>query len=202
MSQDHREPDAGRSGRDVMDVGIAQWRRERPDLDPSAKAVTGRLLRMHDVILRAFNRFLASHNLKYADYAVIATLRSSGAPFEMTPSALHDMMALSSGGLSKVLGRLEAQGLVSRTVADEDRRNVIVGLTGPGRDLADRTMTLQAEAEHALLAPLTKRERETVAAALRKLIIHNEGVFVEAARPPRTEPADAPAAADSSDRSR
>lgn len=167
---------------DVMDVGIAQWHRERPDLDPSAKAVTGRVLRAHDIIVRSFNRMLAGHRLKYADYAVIATLRASGAPFEMTPGALHGMIALSSGGLSKTLGRLETQGLINRRAADGDRRSVIVGLTGAGRALAERTMALQADAEHALLAPLTKRERILVAAALRKLILHNEGAFVEATR--------------------
>ncbi|MCF3935697.1 MarR family transcriptional regulator [Acuticoccus sp. M5D2P5] len=167
-----------------MDVGLAQWHRERPDLDPSAKAVTGRILRLHDIILRAFNRVLASHGLKYADYAVIATLRASGAPYEMTPSALHNMMALSSGGLSKVLGRLEAQGLIVRRTAEEDRRSVIVALTEAGHALTEPTMAFQANAEHDILAPLTKRERDQVAAALRKLIIYNEGVFVEPAPTP------------------
>src|SRR5690606_881444 len=66
----------------AMDVGVAQWRTERPDLDSSAKAITGRILRLHDVILRAFNSAFAAHGLKYPNYAVLATLRSAGEPYE------------------------------------------------------------------------------------------------------------------------
>ena len=40
---------------DIVGRGIAQWRRERPDIDCSGKSVVGRILRLQDVILRAAN---------------------------------------------------------------------------------------------------------------------------------------------------
>lgn len=164
--------------KDVMDVGIAQWRRERPDLDPSAKAITGRILRLHDVILRAFNSAFAVHGLKYPNYAVLATLRSSGDPYEMTPSALQEMMVLTSGGLSKLLGRLEDQGLIQRTVGPNDRRSVIVKLTESGRRLIDQAMATQAKVEHQLIASLSAEERELMERLLRRLVLTNGGRFL------------------------
>lgn len=161
--------------RDVMDVGIALWARERPDLDASAKAVTGRVLRLHDIILKAFNAALERHGLGYADYAVIATIRASGPPFEMTPSQLHRMMAMSSGGLSKVLGRLDRQGWIERSTASNDRRQVLVALTVDGRRLADEAMATQAQVEQELLSALSAHERDEAARLLKKLILSSAG---------------------------
>jgi DNA-binding MarR family transcriptional regulator len=161
-----------------MDVGVAQWRNQRPDLDPSAKAITGRILRLHDVILRAFNSAFAVHGLKYPNYAVLATLRSSGEPYEMTPSALQEMMVLTSGGLSKLLSRLEKQQLIVRTVGLSDRRSVIVRLTDKGRELIDKAMATQADVEHELIASLSAEERKVMETLLRRLVLTNGGRFL------------------------
>lgn len=161
--------------KDVMDVGIAQWRKERPDLDPSAKAVTGRILRLHDVILKAFNKALSANGLKYRNYAVLATLRSSGEPFEMTPSALQEMMVLTSGGLSKLLSRLEKKNLIARTVGLNDRRNVLVRLTEKGQALVEQAMATQAKVEHELIASLSQEERKIMEKLLRRLVVSNSG---------------------------
>jgi DNA-binding MarR family transcriptional regulator len=56
------------------------------------------------------------------------------------PGALQDVTGLSSGGVSKLIDRLEGQGLVRRTFGpvDGDRRAVLVQLTPKGRRLARR----------------------------------------------------------------
>src|SRR5881397_755974 len=73
---------------DLVGRGMAQWRAERPDIDSSGKGVVGRLLCLEGVILQSVNAALAPHGIKYLEYAVLATLRVSGAPFCMTPSCL------------------------------------------------------------------------------------------------------------------
>ncbi len=161
-----------------MDIGVAQWRTERPDLDPSAKAITGRILRLHDVILRAFNSAFASHGLKYPNYAVLATLRSAGEPYEMTPSSLQEMMVLTSGGLSKLLSRLEKQGFIERAVGPNDRRSVIVRLTQKGKALIDQAMATQAKVEHQLIASLSPDDRKMMETLLRRLVLTNGGRFL------------------------
>ena len=56
------------------------------------------------------------------------------------PGAIQELTGLSSGGVSKLLDRLEAAGLVSRTpgAADGDRRGVQVRLTRKGRQTSRR----------------------------------------------------------------
>src|SRR5437899_12105629 len=85
---------------DRVGAGMQRWRREFPDIDCSGKAVVGRLLHLHEVILKAVNATLAKHRLKYPAYAVLATLRVEGKPYRMSPKALLDTLILTSGGLS------------------------------------------------------------------------------------------------------
>ena len=99
---------------DTVGRGMARWRRERPDIDSSGKAVVGRILRLEGVILKAVNATLAAHGLKYPAYAILATLRVEGAPYRLSPSQLQQTMLFSSGGISNLLLRLEKDGLILR----------------------------------------------------------------------------------------
>ena len=51
----------------------------------------------------------------------------------------------SQSALSRLIGRLEKDGLVERSVCVEDRRGVWVALTRKGRDLHAEALPLQRE---------------------------------------------------------
>lgn len=150
--------------------GMAQWRRERPDIDCSGKAVVGRILHLHDVILRAVDRSLARHGLKYPSYAVLATLRVAGSPYRMSPGELLETLLLSSGGLSNLLRRMEKDGLIRRMADERDGRGVIVELTEEGLRIADATMAEHAEVELKLVSVLSDETRDMTADALGMMI--------------------------------
>ncbi|MDJ1159596.1 MarR family transcriptional regulator [Chelatococcus sp. SYSU_G07232] len=155
---------------DLVARGMARWRRARPDIDCSGKAIVGRVLQMHDVILKAVNRTLARHGLKYPAYAVLATLRVEGAPYRMSPSALGQTLLLTSGGLSNLLRRMEKAGHVRRMADARDGRGVIVELTERGLSLADAAMADHAAVERQLVAVLPPELRDDVARALSLMI--------------------------------
>lgn len=158
---------------DIVDRGMAQWRRERPDIDCSGKAVVGRILRLEGVILRACNVVLARHGLRYPAYAVLATLRVSGRPFRMSPSHLKDTLLLTSGGTSNLLARLEKRGWIRRSDNPTDGRGVIVELTPAGRKLADRAMKDHAEIERQLVRMFSPREQKLLAQMLSRMLVLN-----------------------------
>ena len=158
---------------DIVGRGMAQWRRERPDIDCSGKAVVGRILRLQDVILRAVNPVLERHGLRYPAYAVLATLRASGPPFAMSPTRLTETLLLSSGGTSNLLSRLERSGWIRRRSDPVDGRAVIVELTEAGRALADRAMPDHAAVERALVAMFTAEEQRALAAMLSRMLVLN-----------------------------
>ena len=168
---------------------MAQWRRERPDIDCSGKAIVGRILRLQDVILRAVNDALEPHGLRYPSYAVLATLRASGPPFRMSPSRRTDTLLRTSGGTSNLLARLESIGWIRRLADPRDGRGVIVELTEEGRALADRAMKDHAAMERTLVAMFTTDEQAQLAALLSRMLVLN-GAAAAALKPPSRDRSD------------
>lgn len=155
---------------DRVGRGMASWKRERPDIDCSGKAIVGRILHLHDIILRSVDRVLARHGLKYPTYAVLATLRVSGKPYRMSPGELLSTLLLTSGGLSNLLRRMEKEGFIRRLADKRDGRGVIVELTEKGIAAADASMADHAAVERELCATLPSDLQAQVAKALSLMI--------------------------------
>lgn len=155
---------------DRVGRGMAAWRRERPDIDGSGKAVVGRILHLNDMIMRSVDKVLARHGVKYPVYAVLATIRVSGAPYRMSPTELLSSLLVTSGGLSNLLRRMESDGYVTRMADKRDGRGVIVELTEKGIAVADASMADHAAMERDLARCLSPELQETVARALSLMI--------------------------------
>lgn len=150
---------------------MQQWRRERPDLDVSPQAVIGRLHRLADTLNHELDLVYAEFGVGDGEFDVLATLRRSGSPFELTPGELADSTMVSSGAVSKRVDRLTAAGLVSRRVSDTDARGRVVTLTADGRSLIDRAFTRHIANEHRLVGAFTDAERVQLAGLLEKWVL-------------------------------
>lgn len=159
MADSSREPDhVGRV--------IEQWTRERPDLDPSPIGVIGRL---HRVALRLTEELVAVYadfGLGEGEFDVLATLRRSGAPYELTPTEVAAGTMVTSGAATKRIDRCEARGWVTRRASATDGRGRVVALTPEGRDLIDRAMAAHLDNEHRLVAMLPEDDRARLARLL------------------------------------
>jgi len=155
---------------DLIDELIAQWRRERPDLDPVAMGVVGRVLRLAGCLQRSVERALAPFGLSLWQFDVLATLRRSGAPFRCSPTQLRRAVMLSSGAMTNRIDRLEAAGLVKRGPDPQDRRGVLIALTPKGRRLVDRAIIARFEEASQATASLSAAERGSLEEGLRKLL--------------------------------
>jgi DNA-binding MarR family transcriptional regulator len=164
---------AAEKGADLVERGIQQWKRERPDIDSSGKAVVGRLLRLEEVVLRTLNQVLEPFGMKYQEYAVLATLRVAGAPYRLSPSRLQSTLLFTSGGLSNLLKRLEKEGWVKRSIDPNDGRGVLVKLTAKGVRLADEAMPRHAAAELHLLRMFDASQREVLSGLLGQMMTGN-----------------------------
>jgi DNA-binding MarR family transcriptional regulator len=153
---------------DHVDGILAQWRRERPDLDPSPIGLIGRLHRLADVLNVELRKVFAEAGLGDGDFDVLVTVRRNGAPYEMTPGELCASTMVTSSAVTKRIDRLERAGLVTRTVSDEDARSRRIRLTDAGFELVDRLMAVHIANEHRLVAGLSERDRSQLAAILRR----------------------------------
>ena len=80
-----------------------------------------------------------------------------------------ESMMLASGTITHRIDRLEGRGLVERRPDPNDGRVVRVRLTRTGKALVERTLVDHAANEERLLSGLSSREREQLAALLRRL---------------------------------
>ncbi|KVC52726.1 MarR family transcriptional regulator [Burkholderia pseudomultivorans] len=150
---------------------VAQWRAERPDLDASSMLVMGRLQEAALVIARdRLNPLFARYGMQPGEFDVLATLRRSGAPFALTPTALYDALMMSSGGMTARIDRLQKAGWVERRPNPADGRGTLVALTETGRALIDEAVVAHVDNQRAMLAALSAAEQAQLARLLDKLL--------------------------------
>jgi DNA-binding MarR family transcriptional regulator len=155
---------------DHMDAIVAQWSRERPDVDVTALGILGRLFRAAQLADVELARGISEHELQPGWFDLLAALRRSGRPFELTPTQLLATTMLSSGGMTKRLDRLEDAGLVARRPDPGDRRGTLVGLTPKGRAVVDDALVTHVANEKRLLEPLSATERRALDRLLRQVL--------------------------------
>ena len=130
--------------RDLVDILIADWARERPDLDASAMAVVLDLL---------------------------ATLRRQGAPYELTPTELRRSVLISSGAMTAAVNRLKENAYVTVSESAADRRSRIIQLTEEGRELIDRAIAVRFDEARDAIKDLSHADTEALTPVLRKLLL-------------------------------
>lgn len=155
--------------RDAVDAILDQWAKERPDVDVSAIGVIGRISRIERMLAVELARVFSQHGIENWEYDVLATLRRSGKPYELTVGAMLDSMMLASGTISHRIDRLESRGFVERRQDPNDKRVVRVRLTRTGKALVDRVMVDHVANEERLLSDLSQRERAQLVSLLRQL---------------------------------
>jgi len=146
------------------------WQSEYADLDVSSLPPLVRLARL-GVLIEAFQHdVLEPFQLTPNDYGVLAALRRAGAPYALKPSQLYSRLHRSSGGMTKILKRLEEAGLVKRGPDPEDGRGVRVSLTERGHSLQDRVFHAFLTSTQSLLAPLAEHQMRAADHALGELL--------------------------------
>jgi DNA-binding MarR family transcriptional regulator len=159
---------------DHVDEILAQWRRERTDLNVDPLGLYGRLFRIVHLSDNALAQGLTPYGLQPGWFDLLAALRRAGAPYELNPTQLRRATLLSSSGMTKRLDRMEAAGLIKRRPDRHDRRGTLVRLTRRGKSVIDKAVETHVGNEERLLGALTAAERRTLNRLLRRLLIQLE----------------------------
>ena len=105
---------------DHVDKTLAQWRRERPDLEVSPMGLIGRVKRLMLCLSREMEKTWAENGLSTAGFDVLATLRRSGPPFTLSPGDLIASTMVTSGTMTNRIDQLEKVGFVEHVQNPED----------------------------------------------------------------------------------
>jgi DNA-binding MarR family transcriptional regulator len=149
----------------------ARAEREGPGEAVDARVAWQRLLRVSSRVTREFDRRLEDeHRISVREFDVLITLDTEdGGGLRMTD--LANAVMLSSGGLTRLVGRLEERGLVRREPDAADARAFHALLTESGRArLAEARVTHDAVIAELLGAQLSAAEVETLSRLLGGLL--------------------------------
>ncbi|MBW2940746.1 MarR family winged helix-turn-helix transcriptional regulator [Zhongshania aquimaris] len=149
----------------------ANW----PEMYAATKPAVLRILRASDVFTNQTTLKLKEHTLSRAEFDALATLRRQAAPHRITPTALCKALLISSGGLTKLLYRLESAELIKRPASPEDGRSLLVQLSPKGKKLIEGLVATIGQLHTDRLRNLTDTEQAQLDHLLRKMLQDNEG---------------------------
>ena len=158
------------SEKDLIDSLISEWNEERPELDTSAMEVVGRILKLSKILEKRASKSLSIYNIYYTDLDVLATIRRSGKPYELTPSQLMKSVLITSGAMTALLNRLTKLSLIYRSPDPKDGRIKLVGLTQRGIELIDKAIETRFLEANDAIKTLSKTENRELSALLKKLL--------------------------------
>jgi DNA-binding MarR family transcriptional regulator len=107
------------------------------------------------------------YNLLHSHIDVMAALYFNGKV--LTPTELYDALVFSSGGMTKVLKRLESENYIVRELANDDKRRVLVSLTPLGTKIIEESLDDIRKSKDEFFKILDKKEKKQLRDILLKL---------------------------------
>ncbi len=107
------------------------------------------------------------YDLLHSHVDVLASLYFDGN--SLSPTDLYDATVFSSGGMTKVLKKLEERNLIKREASSNDKRSMLISLTKEGKDLIENCMIEVAKQKEEKFSILTQKEKDDLKNILSKL---------------------------------
>ena len=146
---------------------LDELRQTRPFPSQADEALVS-LLRTTDVVRRHLGRCTDASEVTPQQYNVLRILRGAGK--EGIPTLeIASRMIEQTPGITRLLDRLEAKGLVRRQRCPEDRRQVLCWITEPGLELLAELEKPVAQAAKDAFRNLSPAEIETLLGLLERL---------------------------------
>jgi MarR family transcriptional regulator, 2-MHQ and catechol-resistance regulon repressor len=124
------------------------------------------LTRAATAVARHADRDISEHGFTPGEFAILDVLYHKG---PLLLGEVQRKILVTSGGVTYLVDRLVAQGLVERRECTEDRRARYAALTPAGEALMGRIFPVHAAAIERAVATLTPEEQRTAVDLLRKL---------------------------------
>lgn len=124
------------------------------------------LARAYAAVARAVETDIARHGLTTTEFGILEALHHKG---PLLLGEIQRKVLVTSGGITYLVDRLVAKGLVTREPSPDDRRARYAVLTPEGKQLIADIFPAHATFLAGMVSTLSEREQGEVTALLRKL---------------------------------
>lgn len=123
---------------------------------------------LHKSMFNETEQFLKEqYDLLHSHLDVLATLYFNDKA--LSPTELYDATVFSSGGMTKVLKKLETREYITRCPSQEDKRSLLVCITPKGMKLVEDALAKIVINKEKIFNILTHKEQESLNKILEKL---------------------------------
>ena len=123
--------------------------------------------RVRMAMTSAIDRELVSFDISHDQFGILLMIASG---MGTTAAELSREMACDTSSMTRMIDRLEAKGLVTRTRSEDDRRIVFIVITDAGRVLADQLPDLIVRVMNVHLQDFSRDEVELLKSLLRRML--------------------------------
>lgn len=110
-------------------------------------------------------------NLTQSELDILSALYYIGGEnFTLTPTKLNEVMLFSSGGITKLLNKLEEKNYIKRIISDEDKRSRFVQITQLGKEIMKEALKTITSFENKYFSKLNNKELEEFKTLLYKIL--------------------------------
>lgn len=155
---------------DIIDKLVSDWKQERPEIDASAMQIVGRIIKLGKTLEKRAGNALKESKIHYTDLDVLATIRRSGAPYQLTPKELMESVLITSGAMTTLLDRLTKLELIFRANDEKDGRIKRACLTEKGKEVIDKAIKIRFNEASESIKTLETKEQKVLASLLKKLM--------------------------------
>ncbi|WP_074407168.1 MarR family winged helix-turn-helix transcriptional regulator [Aquimarina megaterium] len=159
---------------DIIDILVAEWKQERPELDVEAMQVIGRIIKLGKILEKSASHALLDSGIHYTDLDVLATIRRSGKPYALPPKQLMKSVLITSGAMTALLDRLTKLELIYRAPDIKDGRIKLAGLTKKGMKIIDEAIKIRFSEAKSTVKVFNKTEHAALSKLLKKLLLSLE----------------------------
>ena len=135
--------------------------------DDAAMRLATSIMRVQQLVLAALDAAVKPFGITFARYEVLVLLSFSQSG-SLPLSKVGERLMVHPTSVTNLVDRLEAQGLVLRTVDDADRRRVLASLTPEGKRVLKRATTALTDIDFAV-GSLDPADQEKAYELLRSL---------------------------------
>ncbi|WP_373070712.1 MarR family winged helix-turn-helix transcriptional regulator [Sulfurimonas sp.] len=109
-------------------------------------------------------------DMLHSEVNVLASLYTNGKV--LSPTQLYDFTIFSSGGMTKLLKRLEARGYITRKPDTKDKRCMLVCLTDSGEETIKTILFDVSKECSSYFEVLDNQEKELLSSLLKKVLLN------------------------------
>ena len=93
----------------------------------------------------------------------------------LSPTNLYKATILSSGGMTKILKKLQSKNLISRIPSNEDKRSMLVKIEPKGEQIIEGSLKDVIEIDNKIFSILDNEEKKSLEQIFKKLVYSLDG---------------------------